>query len=1050
MCGRTSRVAALLCASGCCALVYQIGWLREFRLIFGASTAASAAVLAVFIGGLGAGGLLLGPRADRHPRPLLLYANLETIVALSAAASPFLLAFARQLYIAAGGTMTLGFTLGTVVRLALSAVVLAVPTVVMGGRLPAAVRAVTRGTDVRRRDVATLYGLNTIGAVIGCLVATFFMLEVFGTRQTLWLAAAVNLLVAMVARQMDRSLPDVDATDVYPADPAAPPAHPAAPAPPAFVLVASAIVGFAFFLMELVWYRMLGPLLGGSVFTFGLILALALAGIGIGGLLYSVAGANRPATLSGFALTCLIEAVALIIPYAAGDRLALLALVLLPLGQVAFSAHMAAWAVVTAVVVLIPAIAAGYQFPLLIALLGRGRERIGSQVGLTYAANTVGAIAGSLGGGFGLLPWLSAPGAWRFVAILLTALGAIAALMSAGQPQRRFLVPAALTIAAVWMTLAEGPSAVWRHSGIGAGRASITIESANQLRDWRQLRQRNVLSQGDGVESTVALGIEPAGYSFLVNGKSNGGARSDASTQVMLGLTGALLNPQARRSMVIGLGTGSTAGWLGAIPSMERVDVVELEPLILDIARACRDVNMNALENPKVHVTIGDAREALLTTRERYDLIASEPSNPFRAGVASLFTQEYYRAASDRMSDNGLFIQWVQAYEIDARTFRTVYATMASVFPHLEAWQGAPNDLFLVGTKRPLVYSAGMLGARIQQEPFRTALRQTWRTDTANGVLAHFVAGDDVARAMVQASIEVNTDDRNLVEFGYGRAVGTTHTAVVSELRDFAKRLGASRPAMPDGDAVDWAAVDTAWVSFLGSEPSLAEIRVEEEPIERARRVAIVQFYRNRDLPAARAAWAEMRDEPRDRNELAMLAALDADAGLDSAEPLIAALRAHDEGEADALLATLRFRQERDGEAVTALESAFARFRTGPWALLRFKEQAVATAGAIGDRTPVLAQRLYDALQQPFSLQSVEHDRVMMRVTLSRRADFRGLCRDAVGRLEPHVPWNVDFLTVRRGCYEITGDPRLEIATKELNEYLSRESLPLAAGLPTP
>src|SRR5262249_5338452 len=195
------RGAAVLFGSGFCALVYQIGWLREFRLIFGASTAASAAVLAIFIGGLGVGGLLLGRRADHHPRPILLYAQLEAIVAVSAALTPLLLAFVRALYIAAGGTPRLGLTAGTIGRLLFSAVVLAVPTIAMGGTLPAAARGVTRQTDLRRRDVAALYALNTMGGVTGCLVATFFWLELFGTRHSLWLAAAINVLVSVGARQ---------------------------------------------------------------------------------------------------------------------------------------------------------------------------------------------------------------------------------------------------------------------------------------------------------------------------------------------------------------------------------------------------------------------------------------------------------------------------------------------------------------------------------------------------------------------------------------------------------------------------------------------------------------------------------------------------------------------------------------------------------------------------------------------------------------------------------------------------------------------------------
>src|SRR5262245_57027649 len=174
---RAGKVAPLLFGSGLCALVYQVTWTREFRLVFGASTAASAAVLAIFIGGLGIGGLLIGPRADRHRRPLWLYARLEALVALTAALTPPLLSLVRAAYIAAGGTQSLGLAGGTVVRLVLSAIVLAVPTVLMGGTLPAAARAVEVATERGRRNVAALYGINTLGAVAGAFVGTFFLLE---------------------------------------------------------------------------------------------------------------------------------------------------------------------------------------------------------------------------------------------------------------------------------------------------------------------------------------------------------------------------------------------------------------------------------------------------------------------------------------------------------------------------------------------------------------------------------------------------------------------------------------------------------------------------------------------------------------------------------------------------------------------------------------------------------------------------------------------------------------------------------------------------------
>ena len=1085
---RTWSVAALLFGSGFCALVYQTGWLREFRLIFGASTAASAAVLAIFIGGLGAGGLWLGPRADRHARPLLLYATLEGIVAVSAALSPLLLMGARAIYLAGGGSPLLGTTAATVLRLALSTLVLAVPTVAMGGTLPAAARAVTRATDTRRQDLAALYAINTLGAVAGCLLSTFVLLEIFGTRQTLWLAAAINLLVAMVARQMDRTwsgelvpdtVPDMGpgtVPDTVP-DPVsdtvnsmtlpAAPALPADPAPTAasqvFLLVASGTVGFAFFLLEIVWYRLLAPLLGGSVFTFGLVLAIALIGIGVGGLLYALVSDDRPATLAGFATSCLLEAAAVAATYALGDRLAVLALVLLPLRAAGFAAHIGGWTIVATLAVLPPALVAGYQFPLLIALFGRGRERLGRQIGLAYAANTAGAIAGSLAGGFGLLPWLSASGAWRLSAVMLLVLGASATIMDIKRGARRAhgeenaqraprtlrstYVAAVLVAATIMLLLATGPTPVWRHSGIGAGRAPVDVLTApNKLRDWSQSMKRSVVWDGDGTESGVALALEPTGYAFVINGKSDGSARGDAGTQVMLGLLGAIAHPQARRALVVGLGTGSTAGWLAAIPAMARVDVVELEPLVIDVARACRDVNHDALNNPKVHLTIGDARETLLNARDRYDIIASEPSNPFRAGIASLFTQEFYRAATDRLTDEGVFAQWVQGYEIDARTLRTIYATMASVFPHVETWQTSHGDLVLLGARKARVYQPSALTARIAEEPFRTAIANVWRAVDLRGLLAHYVANDALARAIAQTpNLDVNTDDRNIVEFGLARSVGRAGSLIVLELRQLAEATGASRPAFDTDPGIDWDTVGTARLSYYMGQGWFGDLTPQGPPPEQARQRALLRYYEHGDIAGTRDFWRQQSGgDPRDPTELAMVANFEADAGSEAALPLIERMRTHSNIEADVTLAALRLRQSNIGDASAALESAFTGLRKDPWPALRFKQGALGMAATLGARDPGAARRLFDALREPFAVRSVDESRMLTAAELATRLDFAALCRQPVGGLEPFAPWNEMFLRMRQQCYQTTNDPRLARATSDLEEFLSREPLPLA------
>jgi len=1070
---RTWPVACLLFASGFCALVYQIGWLREFRLIFGASTAASAAVLAIFIGGLGFGGWLLGRRADSHTRPLGLYAQLEGVVALSAAASPILLALVRQLYVVAGGTPRLGLVGGTVVRLVLSALVLAIPTIAMGGTLPAAARAITGSGDQRRRQLALLYGCNTLGAVTGCLLATFLALELFGTRSTLWLAAALNLIVALTARTIDRTLPPAESVVAGFSRPDGPPEGGPyhiveAAAPVGFVLTASGIVGFAFFLMEMVWYRMLGPLLGGSVFTFGLILGIALAGIGLGGLIYSLFGVDRPATVRAFALTCLLEAVSIAFAFALGDRIATLATVLTEFRTVGFLAHLTGWTAVTSILVFPAALVAGYQFPLLVALLGRGREGLGRQLGLTYATNTIGAIIGSLAGGFGILPWLSAPGTWRLVSGMLVVLGLAAMVIARLKPSRSirpeptsperegfsraisWLPQAVLVILAVWMLTATGPTAAWRHMPIGAGRVPMAIlTSPNKWEQLSRMRRREIVWEGDGIESSVALAHDADGYAFIVNGKPDGSAIADAGTQVMLGMIGPILNPAAKRTLVIGLGTGSSAGWIAAIPSMEHVDVVELEPLIVDIAKACVDVNHDVLNNPKIRLTIGDAREWLLETRERYDVIASEPSNPFRAGVASLFTREYYQAADARLTPDGVFLQWVQAYEIDARTMRTVYATMASVFPHVETWQTSSGDIVLVGARHAIPYSMQAIATTIRQEPFATALRATWHTTNPVGFFSHYVGGAALTRAIAETpGVELNEDDRNVVEFGFARTVGRTWATIIVDLREAARQLGVGEPIV-DGQRLDPSVLRTALVSYYASSGWGNDIPIDGPESERSRQRALKEFYTRNDLAAAKSEWLTQTTGARDPAELAMLAVIEADAGSDAARPMIDRIRTYEPAEADAILAMLLGRQNKLDETAAALESAFKRMATDPWPLMAVKRRAVSLAESLGARSPALAQRMIAALSTPFAAGAMPDERLGVAANLSRVAGLAQTCGNVMHALEPHSPWDPQMLTLRRDCYAATADPLLTRAERELQTYASLEAQPFTLPRPT-
>lgn len=1055
---RLARVCALLFFSGACALTYQVAWFRELRLIFGASTAASAAVLAVFMGGLGIGGLFLGRRADKAENPLRMYAHLEIAVAILAALTPILVRVAETAYLSVGGSGALGAAPAAGVRLLLSVLVLGPSTLLMGGTLPAAARAVERESDIGRQRVAALYGVNTFGAVAGSLAANFLLLEVFGTQMTQWVAALVNLLVGVIARGLSHS-PDARAASPFAkeADREAKQARedvvgPAAGASIAwFPPAAAAIAGLTFMLMELVWYRMLAPILGGSSYTFGLILAVALVGIGIGGSIY--ARSRITPTLRVFAITCAVEGLFIAIPYALGDRLAMLSLLLRPLCNSGFAASVGVWAVLASIVVLPAAIVSGIQFPVVIGLYGHGSNAVGRDVGKAYFANTIGSIIGSIAGGFGLLPALGAPTCWRIVVILLAATAAIAIALdmrvrgrAASLGATRLVAPLA-GLLAVAALLARGPTAVWRHAGIGAGRADSRIQpvSKSRIEAFERGARGAIKWEEDGRESSVAI-EQSNGYSFIVNGKSDGHVILDAPTQVMSGLLGALLHSNPKKSLVIGLGTGSTAGWLGKIPSMDRVDVVELEPAILRVAKDCATVNEDVLSNPKVSIRIADAREALLTSREKYDIVFSEPSNPYRAGISSLYTVEYYRAAADRLGDGGLFIQWVQAYEIDAWAVATAMVTLREVFSSVSMWQTMTGDLLLVAQRSPAVIDVERMRARLEQEPYKRAARAVWRTSAVEGVLARHVANPSLADFVVEKGLGVvNHDDQNFLEFAFARGVGH-HARVDIDYIELARRLGADVPrtSVP----VDPAAMITErWLyeilEVLPLDPQPAAAPADLVPVGKV----MSQFQAQR-YPNGFRDWKKLGRKPGGYFEVLLLAYGAARANDPQFEEIAPLVDSAAERELLRAIYLSRSGKKTFAETVTALEHGFGLLRQDPWPLTKVVEEGLLLASEVAKYDPDAARRLFAATGAPFAAEVHRSDRLLAHARIGKIIGVRE-CVEAVSAYDP-APWDRTVLQLRAACYRDANDPRAARAEDELAAYLAEETSFAALVPPRP
>ena len=1041
-------IILLVLATGGCALAYEVAWLRALRLVFGTTTAATATTFAVFLGGLGAGGLVLGRRADRASDPLRLYAWLELGVCLGALASAPLIAAARTTYIALGGAMALGPFAAIALRAGLCGLMLGAPTFLMGGTLPAAVRALEHAADRSRRTVGLLYGVNTLGGALGAMCATFVSLETWGTALTLLGAGVLNLAVAGAAFALSHPQPRraARATLRETARPSRDTADPTPSAPSApvwLVLVAAGAVGAAFVLMEIVWYRMLAPILGGSTYTIGMILGLALLGIGAGGLVYGAGRPDRRPTLLAFTLICLLEAFCIAVPYALGDRVAVFAMTARAWAGPSFAALDITWAAVTALVVVPAALVAGYQFPLLIGLLGAREHAVGRQVGLAYATNTAGAIGGTLASGFGLLPLLTAPGLWRGVVYLLIGLAAVSAGHTRREDRslRRLALAGVLAGFGIALSAAQGPTAFWRHTPIGAGRVAPPAAGTNPVRQLLHRARASIRWEAEGSESSIALDRSDAD-ALVVDGKSDGNAVSDAPMQVMGGLIGGLLHPELKRALVVGLGTGSTAGWLAALPSVEHVDVVELEPAVLHVAEVMAPVNQNVLRNPKVRVILGDGREFLLTTAERYDLIFSEPSNPYRSGVASLYTREFYRAVAARLRPGGIFAQWLQAYEIEPATVSAVYATLGSVFPFVETWDAkAAGDLLLTAALEPRVHDTASLSSRLSTDPYRVAMERTWGVSGVDGFYSAYVANAAFAADLGRDSQRINTDDRNLLEFEFARSAGQKTRFNVEGMRAIAAGRGQDLPRTTG--TIDWSRVTELRGLRVLNDGYVPEGPAPADPEARAR-VLARRAYAEGKFAEAREHWLAQSGGAQGPMDLTILAEIFASRGDAAARSSIEALRAVQPAEAEALEAREHFAAGDKTAATRHLLAAFDMYRRDPWAHREVFTRAMQLAERIAAEEPAEAPALFEALAEPFAVHALDLARLSTRATIGLQDDGGRECGAALTPLEPHVPWDGDFLRERADCYGRIGSPLAALARADLDAF--RAAVPATAG----
>jgi spermidine synthase len=804
--GRHLFSAVLVCFffSGAAGLIYQVAWSKALGLIFGHTAYAVATVLAVFMGGLAAGSAWLGQWGESSEHPVALYGWIELGVAATGAVSLAGLAGVRAIYIAAypyasghGATLL-------ALRFVGAAIVLFLPTFLMGGTLPVLVRGLARDSAELGTRLARLYSVNTAGSVAGTFAAGFLFLPTLGLRKTLGVAVALNLFAGALALQLSRHERTTMPTALV-----LPRKNDAAPSslPSRFLCVCFAIVGATAMAYEIGWTRLLSTQLGSSTYAFTLMLATFLAGIVLGSAIFEGWNRRHQVSRMTFALTQTFTALAALVFLIFFPHVIEVLPPILRATHESFRGLVLAQFVTSALAMLPAATVFGFNFPAVALLIAgpqttsRSGDRQGVQapleagknaIGRAYASNTLGAILGATATGFWLLPHF---GSFHLLAATAAANLALAAGLSIAFTPSRMLCFAANVALLIAVTV------------IGFSRYLYdpAVATFNTVMYWNlydrplTLRENahlvDIVYFADGLNSTISVARTDDYISLRTNGKVDA-SNHDVTTQRLLGHLGALAHTP-RRVLLIGFGSGMTASALASYPELERLDIVEIEPAVINAAPLLTQLNRNVLHDPRVRVTLDDARNFLFTTRERYDLIISEPSNPWIAGVATLFTREFYRAAQARLAPGGALVQWLQAYSLFPDDLRMVLATFLPEFHGATLWHGDGPDLLLMAPTPPATELFNRAQALYTHATLHDDFKQLGMDEPAG--LFGFYLLDDAGLRSFSSGAKINTDDLTLLEYHAPRSL------LVHGLEDKnrAAILLAQKDAVPEGFSPD-------------------------------------------------------------------------------------------------------------------------------------------------------------------------------------------------------------------------------------------------------
>ncbi len=762
--------------SGLAALVHEVAWARLLSNLIGSTAVAQAVVLSVFMGGLAIGALVFGKRSDARREPLALYIRLEIAIAIYCVLLPWITRGAGAIY---DSSVASNFESGATrfaLRVLLATGVVFLPAFLMGGTLPVLARALIDEVGETKRQVASLYGLNNLGAVLGAALGGFLLLPTLGIQLSLVVASSFNLVAAGLASlaKRTRATPERAPETELP-----PPIYSAA----AFrvTLAALFLSGFAAMGYEVVFVRVIALGLGSSTYSFTLMLIGFITGIGIGSLLVAQREVARPLWWLAISQLSAVAALIAVTPFV--ERLSYYSgslRVATHDSSFGFETYLVGQGAIVLAILLVPTACIGIGFPLVAHVQARSANSIGGTVGSTYAWNTIGNVLGTVLTSLVILPNLGIENSLH-VHLALNLVAGVMLLAVASEAkvgERGMALGACVAVLLVYSAIGRG----WSHTlnfaiqhlrmregpPADATPLQLALDPSASFGNWKQkylldAAKFDEVFLTEDADATVLASRINTNVALFINGKGDASTGPfDMITFVLTANLPMFLNPKAKDVLVIGHGSGATAG-AALMHPIEHLDEVEISEGVLAADRMFAKFNHGVLTDKKVTIHREDARTFVRTVPRKYDVIMSQPSNPWIAGIGSLFTVEFFRDIERHLNPGGAMLLWFHQYEQSDRSVELVLRTVRQVFPHIEIFFSYADEVIAVASDDELKPDFAAIEARFETPGIRQDLASVSIFNVANLLAYHAVSSSRVDAAFGDGPL--NTDDHQRLEY---------------------------------------------------------------------------------------------------------------------------------------------------------------------------------------------------------------------------------------------------------------------------------------------